>query len=908
MSDYSRRNNRSSGRRSGREKPVEDDFDWDKFDRETSAISNTDGDEPLHRRRRGTESAHARSTRRPAARTSSSARSEAEHRRQDTPDRAAAVRKRRRKKKQLTEKQIKIRRRIRTTVLIAFLLFIVVCTGMCVGMYAGVSSEMKAINIQALTHNNTSEIYYYDSNGTPQLLTNIHAQNNKIWVNSDQIPDVFKNAVVAIEDERYYKHGGVDVKRTVGATIQFTASKLGIGSASYGGSTITQQVIKNITKEDEFKATRKIKEMMRAIALEQQLSKDEILTLYCNIVYFANNCTGVEAASRLYYNKSASELTLPEAASIAGITQFPAKFDPLANPEENLSKRNTVLKKMYDLGYINENEYKAAVSAPQTAGNYYKKDNEITSYFEDQVVNDVIKDLMNKYNYTEDYATTLVYNGGLKIYATVDPRIQSIMEQTFNDSSTFAAGIANAEAAMVITDPYTGEIKGLIGGLGKKEDIRGWNRATQAVRQPGSSIKPLSAYGPVIDMGKMTETDVIVDEEITIGNDNWKPKNSYSGFKGPMLMREAIARSANIPAVKIVDKVGIGNSYGYLTNKFHLSTIKESDKNYSALSLGGLTQGVTVKEIASAYGVFVNKGKYITPYTYTRVDDASGQTILANHINESQAISEGAAYVMADLLSGPVNLSYGTATSAKLQSGMPTYGKTGTTDDDFDKWFVGFTPYYVGAVWFGFDTPSSLKSAGITGNPSVKAWTVVFEQISANQPYKEIEKPSSVTEKTVCTISGKLANRSCTSVKAYYVNGTEPEGYCNSHYIPRDDKKTSGDGEKSTEAPKTSSEPSGESGSENGGGTGGTTSGGETASGGSTGGTSTGGTSTGSTGGTSTGGSSTGSTGGSSSGGTGGSTTGGGGSTGSTGSTSTGIGSSGSTGGAELGSGEVAVE
>ncbi|MEE1047517.1 MAG: penicillin-binding transpeptidase domain-containing protein, partial [Clostridia bacterium] len=341
-------------------------------------------------------------------------------------------------------------------------------------------------------------------------------------------------------------------------------------------------------------------------------------------------------------------------------------------------------------------------------------------------------------------------------------------------------------------------------GLGKKTDIRGWNRATQATLQPGSAIKPISVYAPGIDLGKITESDIVKDEKITI--DKWTPKNAYSGFKGNMTVKEAVARSANIPAVKVLESVGVSNSYGYLQNKFHISTLTDGDKNYSALALGGLTKGVTVKEMAAAYGVFVNEGKYITPYTYTKVLDANGEIVLENYKNDTQAISESAAYIMSDLLLGPTNLSMGTATSAKLSNGIPTYGKTGTTDENFDKWFVGFTPYYVGAVWFGFDTPSSLSQAGVTSNPAVTAWKLVFEKISSNQAYKSINKPSSVKEVSVCLISGKLANSTCNAVKSYFVNGTEPKQKCTNHYdaeetIEEEDEEST-DKPDSTNAPE----------------------------------------------------------------------------------------------------------
>lgn len=662
---------------------------------------------------------------------------------------------------------------------------------MTVGMYAAVSREIKDMNIQTLALNYSSFIYYEDESGNPQELEQIQSDSNRIWIDSSQIPQVMKDAIVAIEDERFYKHHGVDIKRTLGATGKWVLSKLGIGTSNYGGSTITQQVIKNITNESENTPSRKIKEMMRAVALERQLTKDEILTMYLNIVYFANNCNGVEAAANTYFNKSASELTLEEAASIAGITQFPSEYDPFTHPENNIEKRNVVLAKMLELGYITEDEYNTAASSDLVVSNAHKESqSNITSYFVDQVINDVINDLVEQKGYSTDFATQQVYNGGLKIYSTVDPDIQAIMEDVFTDTSNFPSTGMGAQAAMVIIDPYTGKVRGLIGGLGEKTDIRGWNRATQSMRQPGSSIKPLSVYAPAIDTGKITEVTVVTDEEITIGNDDWTPKNSYNDFYGDMTVKEAVARSSNIPAVKVLDMVGLSTSFGYLQNKFHLSTLVDGDKNYSSLALGGLTQGVTVEEMAAAYATFVNSGKYISPYTYTQVLDSTGQVILENTSDSTQAISAASAYITADLLYGVVNTSIGTGRNAKLDCGIATYGKTGTTDDDCDKWFVGFTPYYVGACWYGFDSPSSLSDAGVSGNPTVTAWKLVMERVHESLNQKELTRPSNVVEVEVCEYSGMLATSTCPSTTAYFVEGTQPKSDCNASHASKKSSAT----------------------------------------------------------------------------------------------------------------------
>ena len=353
-----------------------------------------------------------------------------------------------------------------------------------------------------------------------------------------------------------------------------------------------------------------------------------------------------------------------------------------------------------------------------------------------------------------------------------------------------------------------------------------------------------------------------------------------------MNVKEAVARSSNIPAVKVLDMVGLSSSFGYLQNKFHISTLVEKDKNYSSLSLGGLTDGVTVKELCAAYCCFANSGKYIAPYTYTQVVDSTGQVILQNSSNSSQAISAAAAYITSDLLYGVVNTPQGTGTSAKLNN-MPTYGKTGTTDDDYDKWFVGFTPYYVGAVWYGFDNPSSISAAGVSGNPAISAWKQVMSKIHSSLPEKELVKPSNVVEKEICTYSGNLATRTCPSTTAYFVEGTQPKTDCNASHASKGSSssgsrvtpkpQSSGTNSSSTAPPKDvdddkpSNNSSSNSSTSGGSSSNGSSSGGSSSGGSSSGGSSSGGSSSGesSSGGSSSGGSSSGesSSGGSSSGG-----------------------------------------
>lgn len=709
--------------------------------------------------------------------------------------------------KRLKQKQRKLdrKRAVRKT-LFGFFLISIICviigTGVFVGMYTAVSREIDNLNIKNLSYSKSSTIYYIDNNNKCKQHVTLSAPQNITWLDYEDINDNMKNAIVAIEDERFYKHNGVDFKRTTGALFKYALSKIGIGDASYGGSTLTQQVIKNLTEEKDKTSTRKAKEIMRAMALEKKLSKEEILTLYLNIAYFSNGCYGVGAASQTYFSKNASDLSIEEAALIAGITQFPSKYDPIANPNDSVEKRNRVLKKMYELNMISKAEYDEAKNSElDLSVNKSAQNENINSYFVEQLVNEIVNDLQEKHGYSSEYAKRQLYNGGLTIYSTIDPNIQKFMEAVYENTNNFPGN--SLQSAMTIIDPYTGEIKGLVGGTGHKTANYVWNRASQTKRQPGSAIKPLSAYAPAIEENKLTQGDILEDKEITIKE--WTPTNSYKGYLGKMLPVEAVGRSVNTIPISIMEDVGVNKAYKYVTDKFHLSNLDDRDKNYASLALGGLTQGATTIEMAAAYATFVNSGKYITPHTYTKVVDNQGSVLLEKKVKVSQAISSETAYIMSDLLLAPVNEEYGTATDAKLPN-MTTYGKTGTTDENFDKWFVGFTRYYVGAVWSGYDSPQEMKNMG---NPSISVWRSVMSQVHSGLENKKIPKPKGVTEVEICPKSGLLPKSSCNKITAYFENGTEPKKTCSSHSgsSKKEEDKEKSEAPKKTEKPKKSEKP-----------------------------------------------------------------------------------------------------
>lgn len=742
----------------------------------TSAIRSAAEEDMKHKR---AASSTKKATGRTAAKKTSSAK-KTTAKESGTANKAAPAKKKTSAKKSKDSRSTKrLLGRIAAVAGVAVFIACIVLIGIGAGMYSAVANELEDMNVKNLALNYSSFVYYNDKDGNAQELLQLHYEGERrIWVDSAQISQNLKNAAVSIEDERFYKHNGIDLKRTAGATVGWVLSKIGIGDASYGGSTITQQLIKNITNEKDKSVTRKVKEMMRAVALEKQLNdKDAILTMYLNISYFSNQCNGVEAASNLYFSKHASEVSIAEAATIVGITQRPTYYDPIRNPDNALAKRNVVLDKMYEHKYITKDEYNAAKESPLgLSESAISSKKTVYSYFVDQVINDVTNDLIEQKGYAEQFAEQQVYSGGLKIYTTMDKDIQAAMESVYENRTGFPKN-TKPQSAMIIIDQYTGEIKGIVGGAGQKTEARGLNRATQSKRQPGSSIKPLSVYAPGIELGKINSGTVLRDEKITIGN--WSPVNSYTGFKGDLVLRKAIEISANIPAVKALQLLGIENSYDYLTSHFGLTSLVPDDKSLASLGLGGLTNGVTVREMAGAYAAIANNGMYIKPYTYTKVVDSTGKVLLENTPQPKRAISEATAFIITDLLSEVINGSSGTGRAAKLSSGMPAYGKTGTTNENKDKWFAGFTKYYTGVVWFGFDQPANLRTAGVTNNPSCVIWKNVMDKVHSGLSKAEYTAPDSVKRTVICTKTGKRASSGCGYAKSeYFVTGNVPSHFC----------------------------------------------------------------------------------------------------------------------------------
>lgn len=673
-----------------------------------------------------------------------------------------------------------------TIFLIGTITVSLIATALAIYVFGFVDSSVP-FDLSSLKLDNTSIVYATVAGSEqPVELGRLHATENRIWVDYNVMPQQLKDAFICIEDHRYLDHNGVDWKRTISS---FANVFLKFYDSTQGGSTITQQLIKTITQDKEVSFKRKIQEIMRAITLEQRSSKDEIFEAYLNTIYLGSGCYGVQVASNVYFGKDVSQLTLAECASLAAIARSPDKYNPRNKPEENVRRRDHALFRMHELGKISDEEYQAALSEelqtiPPTPQQY-------NSYYVDQVITDVINDLIEKKGYEKIHAENLVYRGGLKIYTAMDKNIQETLENVYKDSKSFPTlkGEEQPQSAMVILG-YDGRVVAMVGGRGEKQGNRVLNRATQSKRQPGSAIKPLSAYTQAIELNYLNYASRVLDAPITImegGVPKEWPKNYTRTYLGETTLVTAIARSINTVPVRVSQEITPQHCFNFMTNKLHFSSLIASQKidgkvysdiNLSAMGLGGVTHGVTALELAAGYQIFGNGGFYNKPFTYTKVEDYNGNVLLENKPVSTRAISSDTATVMNKLLQQVVLNPFGTGRSAKIGD-MPIIAKTGTTTDDRDRWFVGATPYYVGVVWFGYDTPKVIK--GVSGNPSLQAWKTVMTKVHSKLPVKDFPFDPNVVEQSYCIDTGGIATESCPNVaQGWFKKDVIPE-VCQAH-------------------------------------------------------------------------------------------------------------------------------
>ena len=581
----------------------------------------------------------------------------------------------------------------------------------------------------------SSIIYCETSAGEYKELATLHGSENRIWVDLEDIPDYLVKALVAIEDHRFYKHKGVDWYRTVGAMFTLLTG----GDDSFGGSTITQQLIKNLTGNKEVTVQRKLIEIFQALEFEKKYDKDEIIEWYLNAVYFGEGCDGIYTAAQKYFGKEPSQLTLAESASIVGIVNLPTYYSPFYSEENNKERQETVLRRMYELGYISYDEYEQAKNEQLvfTRSDNEVADQEIYSYYVEAVIKDVTEDLMEQKGISQDTARQLLYNGGYRVYSCLDPYIQECVDNVYLDVENFPkpyrANDQQLQSAMVIMDPYTGEVVAMSGGVGEKTGNLVLNRATDALRAPGSSFKPLAVYAPAIELGLITPSTLVNDaprEEVEMSQNQWYPNNSDFKYRGIIDIATGVRLSLNTVAAQVLDKLGLDASTNFLKNKLGITSLVPDDYNYASLALGELTNGISVLEMAQAYCTFDNSGIFTEARTYSRVTDAAGNIVLDNQPKTHVAMKSSTATNITSLLFSAAN--YGTG-SESIFSGQAIAGKTGTSSYNWNRWFAGYTPYYVGVVWTGFDQPEQMY---VYGNPAAQVWRRVMQQVHAGLEYK----------------------------------------------------------------------------------------------------------------------------------------------------------------------------
>ena len=676
------------------------------------------------------------------------------------------------KSKHSKNKKTKISKKVKKIILIILIVIILVC-----GIVLGVSAHQWKKLAQEMMNNENSSVLDTDGN----VIAELGSERKNIDISIDQMPDNLKNAYVAIEDERFYSHHGVDIKRTASAIGSYI---IHFGSSSYGGSTITQQLVKNLTGDSSDSIFRKVKEWWQAWQLETCLSKDEILDGYLNIIYVGPSIYGVEAGAEYYFSKSCNDLSLAECAFLAGINHSPNSYNPFTdedNSEKIKNRTNTVLSKMLELGYINESDEQNASNEVNNGLNFKKgqiqSGDGVYSYHTDALITDVINDVSEKYNISETFATNYVNMAGLTINSTQDSSIQEQTETEFEKSKYIRPsknGGDSSQAAMVIMDHSNGQVLACVGGLGEKTEARSLNRATQSIRQTGSAIKPLAVLAPAIDKKIITGASIYDDTEKDFEG-GYHPVD-YSKSLGNITVRRAVESSQNIPFVEIMEELKPKNSIKYM-EKMGITTLTEEDENL-ALALGGLQNGISPLQMAGGYATIANDGEYIEPVFYSSINNNSGEKILEPKQKTKRVFSKEVAYILKDILTQPVNGANGTATYCKI-SGVDVAAKTGTTDENYDRWLCGFTPYYTAVAWYGYDQNETVEFN--KRNPAGLLWANVMSRIHAGLKTATFEKPSGVISKTICSETGKVARTGCKNTYTEYFLWLTVPGLCDEH-------------------------------------------------------------------------------------------------------------------------------
>ncbi|MBQ9801651.1 MAG: transglycosylase domain-containing protein [Clostridia bacterium] len=653
-------------------------------------------------------------------------------------------------------------------------------------------TELKEELFSIGVSDRTTRLYYYDTEGDVQELVSdrISGYENALYCPLGEMSEDLKNAFVAIEDKRFYEHGGIDWARTGSAVYSYLC---GGGEATFGGSTITQQLIKNLTGDNEKSMRRKVAELMRAAKLEKKLSKNAILEQYLNVVNLAENCYGVKTAANAYFSKEPRDLTLAEAASIAAITNNPSKYDPIRHPEQNKKRRDLILSEMYAQGMIELEAFEAATSSEvELTVNRDAMTGRVNSWYADLAVSDVIRDLVEKCGYTASEASRLVYCGGLKIYLPMHKAVQDAVSDYYRNAGNFPLheNGERAQSALMLVDPASGDILAVAGAVGEKISNRVQSFATDTKRPSGSVIKPLSVYAPALDRNLITYASVFDDvpQSFRANGAPW-PRNSPNIYRGLTTVNTALVHSVNTVAVSVLNRLGKQNAYHFLTEELGFTSLdREKDCGEASLALGQQYRGVTLRELLDGYTVLANGGTLNQTRSYLKVLDGNGKLLLSKEQTARRVIGEDTASIITMMLRGAVR--EGTGKELTLKKLVDVAGKTGTSSHNCDKWFIGYTPELLCGVWYGYEYPRSV--ADISGNHALKIFDeVMHDAVSITGiGTRQFQTAEGVVSARYCKDSGLRLSEACQydprgdrSEIGYFKKGTVPAENCHCHVM-----------------------------------------------------------------------------------------------------------------------------
>lgn len=671
----------------------------------------------------------------------------------------------------------------------------IIITGLTVYVMKEADAQ-SGINLdkESIMKTGVTTVYGTDSGGQIVPLSSISSGTTRLWCDLDKVPSSVKNAIIAIEDEKFYEHDGVNFQRTF---VAFTNMFLHFG-INQGGSTITQQLVKNLTGDSEaggFEGIkRKVREIHRAISLEKKYTKDQILQAYLNIIPIGGNngdYAGINTAAKLYFNKHISQVSLAEGASLAVITKKPVIYDPIKYPENNKKRRDRTLKKMLDLKMISPEDYQKAVNTPvkvnpgKVVGTGEKT---YQSYFVDAALNQVVSDYMKKNKIENwDEANAKVKSSGFNIYTTIDVDLQNKLESLFESPATFGwkSFDNKPQAAFVIYD-LDGNMKACVGGTGKKPsgDRTTINCATNVYRSPGSTMKPLAAYAPAIESNLITYSSLLEDSPIKKVDGNDWPQNYDRKYFGKVTASFALEKSLNTIPTKLVEQMGVKNVYDFLTDNLKLSglvdpahPLKNGTCESSGIAMGALTKGIRLSEFTNAYQIFGNGGRLTESTTYEKVLDAAGEVILRPKRISNIVISAETSAIMNRMLRNVITR--GTGTAANLDKiNIEVVGKTGMSNDNKNFTFVGLTHDYVAGVWVGYPDGKELSVQTIN-KPSQIFGNVMSKLLSGKK--QEKFDCSAAQEAMFCKDTGLIANDSCPQKEQGYYKPESIKNKCSAH-------------------------------------------------------------------------------------------------------------------------------